>query len=158
MTSTPRIALVHDWLTGMRGGEKVLEALCELYPDARLYTLLHVPGRVSPPIERHGPRPSLLQCLPRIEQHYRSYLPLFPFLVEQFDFDEVDVIITERVIINILDSEDQLAALRGAVRLGALQGVVVGGSAGVLSGFTGGQAEEECGDSRHQQALHASPP
>ena len=40
----PRVALVHDWLTGMRGGEKVLEAICELYPEAPLYTLVHVPG------------------------------------------------------------------------------------------------------------------
>ena len=45
------VAVVHDWLTGMRGGEKVLEALCELYPDARLYTLYHRRGSVSPAIE-----------------------------------------------------------------------------------------------------------
>ena len=49
-----RVALVHDWLTGMRGGERVLEALCELFPHAELFTLLHVPGAVSPTIERHG--------------------------------------------------------------------------------------------------------
>ena len=47
-----RVALVHDWLTGMRGGEKVLEGLCELYPDADLFTLFHQPGSVSPLIER----------------------------------------------------------------------------------------------------------
>ena len=45
-------ALVHDWLTGMRGGEKALEVLCERFPDAELFTLLHVPGSVSPIIER----------------------------------------------------------------------------------------------------------
>ena len=38
-----RVALVHDWLTGMRGGEKVLEVLCERFPDAELFTLVHVP-------------------------------------------------------------------------------------------------------------------
>jgi hypothetical protein len=46
------VALVHDWLTGMRGGEKVLEAICDLYPDAPLFTLVHARGRVSPAIER----------------------------------------------------------------------------------------------------------
>ena len=49
-----KIALIHDWLTGMRGGEKCLEALCELYPDADLFTLIHNPGSVSPTIERRG--------------------------------------------------------------------------------------------------------
>ena len=48
----PRVALVHDWLTGMRGGEKVLEAIGELYPAAPLYTLVHARGQVSPAIER----------------------------------------------------------------------------------------------------------
>ena len=43
---------MHDWLTGMRGGERCLEVACELFPDAPLYTLLHVPGSVSPVIER----------------------------------------------------------------------------------------------------------
>ena len=45
----PRIALVHDWLTGMRGGEKALEVLCERFPDAELFTLVHVPDRSRPP-------------------------------------------------------------------------------------------------------------
>ena len=48
-----RVALVHDWLTGMRGGEKCLEVLCELFPSADVYTLLHNPGSVSRTIERH---------------------------------------------------------------------------------------------------------
>ena len=48
MASSLRIALVHDWLTGMRGGERVLEAICELYPDAEIFTLVRVPGTVAP--------------------------------------------------------------------------------------------------------------
>ena len=56
--SGPRVALVHDWLTGMRGGEKVLEALCEIYPDADIFTLVHRRGSVSPAIERH-PHPDV---------------------------------------------------------------------------------------------------
>ena len=61
-----RVALVHDWLTGMRGGEKALEVLCELYPDAELLTLVHVTGSVSLPIARHTIRTSVLQHLPAV--------------------------------------------------------------------------------------------
>ena len=86
--------LVHDWLTGMRGGEKALEVLCELLPEADLLTLLHVPGRVSATIARHRIRPSLVQWLPRADRLYRHYLPLFPFAIEQFDLDEVDFVVS----------------------------------------------------------------
>ena len=51
-----RVVLVHDWLTGMRGGERVLEVLCRMYPHADLLTLVHVPASVSSAIERHRPR------------------------------------------------------------------------------------------------------
>src|SRR6185369_16031284 len=73
-----RVALVHDWLTGMRGGEKVLAALCRLFPDAPVYTLVHREGSVSAGIERHEVRASFLQRLPLGRTHYRYYLPLFP--------------------------------------------------------------------------------
>ena len=89
-----RVALVHDWLTGMRGGERVLAALCRLYPDADLYTLVHARGRVSPAIERHRLRVSILGHLPRAERIYRHLLPLFPFAVEQFDLDDYDLVIS----------------------------------------------------------------
>jgi glycosyltransferase involved in cell wall biosynthesis len=89
-----RVALVHDWLTGMRGGERVLEAICELVPHAALYTLLHVPGRVSPTIARHQPRTSFVQRLPWAERYYRYYLPLFPLAIEQLDLDGYDLVIS----------------------------------------------------------------
>jgi glycosyltransferase involved in cell wall biosynthesis len=85
---------VHDWLTGMRGGEKVLEMLCEIYPDADLLTLIHVPHSVSPVIERLRPRTSLLQKVPGIRHFYRYCLPLFPILIEQFDLDTYDLVIS----------------------------------------------------------------
>src|SRR5262249_58419507 len=72
----PRVALVHDWLTGMRGGEKVLEAIAELYPDATIHTLLHVKGSVSAALERHPERRSFVQWLPSSPRHYRQYLPV----------------------------------------------------------------------------------
>jgi glycosyltransferase involved in cell wall biosynthesis len=90
----PKVAIVHDWLTGMRGGEKVLEAICELYPDATLYTLVHVRGSVSSQIERHPIRRSPVQWLPRAGELYRNYLPLFPTAVELFDLDRYDLVIS----------------------------------------------------------------
>ena len=87
-------ALVHDWLTGMRGGEKALEVLCELLPDADLLTLVSVPGRVSPTIASHRIRTSLVQRLALVDRLYRHYLPLFPFAIEQFDLDDVDLVVS----------------------------------------------------------------
>src|SRR5450755_521509 len=75
----PRVALVHDWLTGMRGGEKVLEVLCRRWPDAPLYTLLHRRGSVSPAIENRPIRTSVLQWLPRVDRYYRYLLPAMPW-------------------------------------------------------------------------------
>ena len=95
MTRTPtRVAIVHDWLTGMRGGEKVLEAICELFPGATLYTLVRVPGAVSGTIERHPIRTSFVQRLPQPAKFYRHYLPLFPAAVETFDLDAYDLVIS----------------------------------------------------------------
>jgi glycosyltransferase involved in cell wall biosynthesis len=89
-----RIALVHDWLTGMRGGEKALEVLCELYPQASLFALVHVPGSLTPAIERLRPRTSFIQRLPMVRRYYRQYLPLFPVAIEQFDLDGFDLIVS----------------------------------------------------------------
>ncbi|MGE5358991.1 MAG: glycosyltransferase [Bacteroidales bacterium] len=93
-TAGLRVALVHDWLTGMRGGEKVLEVLCELYPRADIFTLVHVPGSVSRTIERHRIRTSFIQHLPRGPVYYRNYLPLFPAAVEQFQLDGYDLVLS----------------------------------------------------------------
>ena len=89
-----RVALVHDWLTGMRGGEKVLEVLCELHREADIFTLFHRRGTVSATIERHPIRTSLVQRLPFAASQYRRYLPLFPFAIEQFDLDAYDLVIS----------------------------------------------------------------
>ena len=90
----PRVALVHDWLTGMRGGEKVLEVLCERFPRAELFTLLHVRGSVSPVIEGRTLHTSALQRLPGARHYYRECLPLFPMLIEQFDLEDFDLVIS----------------------------------------------------------------
>ncbi|MFY9111142.1 MAG: glycosyltransferase family 4 protein, partial [Desulfomonilia bacterium] len=73
-----KVALIHDWLTGMRGGEKCLECFCELFPDADLYTLLHAKGRCSDTIERMNIITSFIDRAPYKERCYRHMLPLFP--------------------------------------------------------------------------------
>jgi glycosyltransferase involved in cell wall biosynthesis len=89
-----RAVLVHDWLTGMRGGEKVLEAFCNLFPDAPIYTLLHLAGKVSPLIESHPIRTSFLQRLPLAATRYRHYLPLFPRAAESLTLPECDLVLS----------------------------------------------------------------
>lgn len=83
-----KIALVHDWLTGMRGGEKCLEIACRTFPDARLYTLLHVKGSVSSAIERLPITTSFLQRIPTIGRHYRYFLPWMPRAIESLKIDD----------------------------------------------------------------------
>jgi glycosyltransferase involved in cell wall biosynthesis len=73
-----RLALVHDWLTGYRGGEKCLAVLCRRFPDATLYTLLHARGSLPDVIERMDIRTSFLQALPGVARYYRYTLPLMP--------------------------------------------------------------------------------
>jgi len=89
-----KVALVHDWLTGMRGGEKVLEAIAEIYPGADIFTLVHVKGSVSPLIESRRIRASFIQRLPAAGRIYRHYLPLFPTAIEQFDFGGYDFVLS----------------------------------------------------------------
>lgn len=89
-----RVAIVHDWLTGMRGGERVLEALLDLFPRAEIFTLLHVPGSVSARIEQRPIHTSFVGRLPRAADLYRYYLPLFPAAVERFDLNGFDLIVS----------------------------------------------------------------
>ena len=78
----PRIALVHDWLTGMRGGEFTLEVLCELFPRADLFTLVHLKGSVSAAIEAMPIQTSFLNRVPGAKNNYRKFLPLMPAAIE----------------------------------------------------------------------------
>ena len=90
----PRVALIHDWLTGMRGGEKVLEVIANLFPEAPIYTLFHFPGSVSETLESHAIHTSFLQSYPGLRQHYRRFLPLFPTAVEDLDLSPYDILIS----------------------------------------------------------------
>ncbi len=89
-----KTAIVHDWLTGMRGGERVLEAMLPLLPEPTVFTLFHVSGSVSPSIERYPIRTSFLDRVPFGRRHYRSFLPLFPRAVESFDLSGFDLVVS----------------------------------------------------------------
>ncbi len=89
-----KVALVHDWLTGMRGGEKCLEVFCDLYPDAPIYTLVHQPGKLSARIESHPIHTSFLQRVPFGRRHYQRYLALFPAAMERFDLRGFDLVLS----------------------------------------------------------------
>jgi glycosyltransferase involved in cell wall biosynthesis len=90
----PRVVLVHDWLTGMRGGEKCLEVLCRRWPHARLLTLLHRRGSVSAAIERLRPRTSFLNLLPESHRYYRYLLPLMPAAVTSWRLPPCDLVVS----------------------------------------------------------------
>jgi glycosyltransferase involved in cell wall biosynthesis len=78
----------------MRGGEKVLLSLARLFPEAPIFTLLHLPGSVAPELESHPIRTSFLQHAPGIGRHYRHYLPLFPLAAERFDLRGFDLVLS----------------------------------------------------------------
>jgi glycosyltransferase involved in cell wall biosynthesis len=78
----------------MRGGEKCVEALCEVYPGATLFVLLHNRGTVSPIIERMPIRTSWIGKLPFARERYRHFLPLFPAAARSFDLSGFDLVIS----------------------------------------------------------------
>ena len=90
-----KIAFVHDWLTGMRGGEKCLDVLCQHFPDAQIYTLLHRVGSTSPSIERMSIQTSYLQRIPGARRHYRYLLPLMPSAIERLAIPaDIDLVVS----------------------------------------------------------------
>ncbi|HYP85725.1 glycosyltransferase [Variovorax sp.] len=88
-----KVALVHYWLVGMRGGEKVLEVLCDLYPQADIFTLVCDPEAISEKLRRHRITTSFLQKIGGV-RHYQKMLPLMPYALESFDLTGYDLIIS----------------------------------------------------------------
>ena len=89
-----KVAIIHDWLTGMRGGEKCLECFCELFPQADLYTLIHTRGSCSQTIESMRITCSFVDRLPGKDRYYRHMLPLFPVAIERFILKDYDLILS----------------------------------------------------------------
>jgi glycosyltransferase involved in cell wall biosynthesis len=89
-----KVALIHDWLTGMRGGEKCLEVFCEIFPDADLYTLVYDPAEISSPINRMNVKASWIDRLPAGRKYFRYLLPFFPRAIESFELGDYDLILS----------------------------------------------------------------
>ena len=89
-----KVAIIHYWLVGMRGGEKVIEALCEMYPQADIFTHVYVPEMVSDRIRQHRVIPTFINALPRAAKMYKTYLPLMPLALEQLDLRGYDLVIS----------------------------------------------------------------
>ncbi|MDP8262016.1 MAG: glycosyltransferase [Candidatus Ancaeobacter aquaticus] len=89
-----KVALVHDWLNGMRGGEKVLEILCDIFPDAPIYTLFCDKDKLSQKLRERKIHTSILQKYPLVKRYYRYYLPLYPYAVKHIDVSEYDLIVS----------------------------------------------------------------
>src|SRR3984893_7011258 len=89
-----KVAIIHYWLVGMRGGEKVIEALCEMYPQADIFTHVYVPEMVSERLRQHRVIPTFINALPRAARMYKTYLPLMPLALEQLDLRGYDLIIS----------------------------------------------------------------
>ena len=89
-----KVAIVHDWLTGMRGGERVLEILCEIFPQAHIYTLLFIKGKLSSKIENMNISTTFVQMLPFIKKYYEYYLPFYPIAIEGLQLNKYDLVIS----------------------------------------------------------------
>jgi glycosyltransferase involved in cell wall biosynthesis len=89
-----KVAVIHDWLNGMRGGEHVLDAILEIFPQAEIFTLFYSPGKLNQRIESRPIHASFLNRLPRVEKYYRLLLPLLPMAIESFDLNQFDLVIS----------------------------------------------------------------
>ena len=89
-----RVAVIHDWLTGMRGGEAVLEGILDVLPEAEIFTLFHFPGSVSEKIESRTIHTSSVQSLAEKVSDYRRLLPLFPRAAHKWDLGAYDLIVS----------------------------------------------------------------
>lgn len=89
-----RVAIIHYWLVGMRGGEKVLEELCLLFPQADIFTHVHDPARTSALINSHRITTTYIAKLPFARKHYQKYLPLMPSALDALDLTGYDLVIS----------------------------------------------------------------
>ena len=111
MNPPSNVALIHDWLTSWGGAERVLEAVLEIYPQAEIFTLVYEPNLYENSIIARAPvTTSFIDRLPWAKTRWRTYLPLMPLAVEQFDLRGYDVVISlsNAVAHGVLSQPDQL--------------------------------------------------
>lgn len=92
--SALKVAIIHYWLINMRGGEKVLESLCEIYPHADIYTHVYDPNNISLTIKKHQIKTTFIQALPNSRRWYQNYLPLMPFALWLLNLKKYDLVIS----------------------------------------------------------------
>ena len=90
-----RVALVHDYLNQYGGAERVLEAFCQIFPKAPIYTLLYHGARTGYAFENRQIKTSFLQKIPLLKSHHRPFLMLMPLAIEQFDLSQYDLVISD---------------------------------------------------------------
>lgn len=94
LPNTLKVAVIHDWITGRRGGEKVLEAILDLFPKADIYTLVHRQG-VLPKVEaKHKIYASWINSLPLFQRAFQLFFPLFNQAIGRFKLDDYDLVIS----------------------------------------------------------------
>ncbi|MBI65987.1 MAG: glycosyl transferase [Candidatus Marinimicrobia bacterium] len=89
-----KVAIIHFALLYMSGAERVLEALCELFPNATIFTHAYNPNKISKIINEHPIKTTFIQKLPFSKKLYQYYLPLMPYALEELDLSEYDLIIS----------------------------------------------------------------
>lgn len=89
-----KVAIVHYWLVTMRGGEKVLEELCKLYPEADIYTNVYNPDKISDEIKKHKIYTTKINKFPMAKKLYQKYMPFMPNALMELDLTSYDLIIS----------------------------------------------------------------
>jgi glycosyltransferase involved in cell wall biosynthesis len=89
-----KVAIVHDYLNQYGGAERVVEAFHEIFPDAPIFTSIHLPGKLPAVFSTFDVRPSFMQRLPFLERHFKKYLPLYPYAIERLDLRGYDLVLS----------------------------------------------------------------
>ena len=89
-----KVAILHPWFLMSGGGERVVEILVGIFPEADVFTLFVNPKKLSPILCSHGVRPSILSSFPLSSRLHRHLLPLYPWAVESFDLSAYDLVIS----------------------------------------------------------------
>lgn len=89
-----KVAIVHYWFVRQRGGERVVEAIADLFPQAEIFAVVANPNAISTRLQTRGIHTSFLQKIPGSIRWHRYFVPLYPFVLEQFDFSDYDLVIS----------------------------------------------------------------
>ena len=89
-----KVAIVHYWLVTMRGGEKVVEELCRLFPEADIYTNVYNPDKISDTIKSHKIYTTKINGWPMAKKMYQKYMPFMPNALMELDLTGYDLIIS----------------------------------------------------------------